>query len=64
MFGSSLITKGKGLAFSKYGTEAERVVAPYLFDDSVKVMSSFEMNKIASLTYGEKCCEDIFDLLA
>jgi len=47
MFGSSLITRGKGLAFSKYGTEAERVVAPYLFDDPVQVMSSFEMKHLS-----------------
>ena len=64
MFGSSILTKGKGIAFSKYGSEGERIVSPFLFDDSVKIISSFDMNKIASLSYGEQMCEDIFDLLS
>lgn len=63
MFGSRLITLGKGVALSNYGNEAQRLVAPYLYDDSVQLMSSFEMNKIASLTYGDECCDQIFELL-
>jgi len=63
MFGSSIITKGKGAALTKYGSEIERTLAPYLYDDSVQVMTSFEMNKVASLTYGEECCDQIYDLL-
>ena len=59
-----LITKGKGVALSKFGSEAERALAPYLYDDKVQAMSSFEMNKIASLTYGEHCCDNIFELLS
>ena len=64
MFGASLIGKGKAVALRNYGqNEAERALGPYLYDDDVQVMSSFEMNKFASLTYGTQVCIDLFNLM-
>jgi ENTH domain len=45
------------------GTEAEKRLATLLFDDGIQVLSTFEMNQIASLSYGDETCEQIFDLL-
>lgn len=45
------------------GTEAEKRLANLLFDDGIQVLSTFEMNQIASLSYGDETCEQIFDLL-
>lgn len=45
------------------GTEAEKRLAVLLFDDGIQVLSTFEMNQIASLSYGDETCEQIFDLL-
>lgn len=63
MFGSAIMSKGKGAALQNYGNEAERAMAKTLYDDNVQVMSSFEMNKYASLTYGAQVCMDVFNLL-
>jgi hypothetical protein len=45
------------------GTEAEQHLANFLLDENVQVLSSFELNQIASLTYGEMVCDQIFELL-
>jgi ENTH domain len=45
------------------GTETEKRLASLLFDETIQVMSTFEMNQIASLSYGDEPCEQIFDLL-
>jgi hypothetical protein len=44
-------------------SQAERELQPLLVDDDIQVLSSFEMNKVASLTYGELVCDDIFELI-
>ena len=43
-------------------SQAEKELRPLLFDDGCQVLSTFEMNKIASLTYGELVCDEIFEL--
>jgi len=45
------------------GTEAEKRLSGLLFDDHMHVLSSFEMNSIASLSYEDQTCEQIFDML-
>ena len=45
------------------GTETERRLGTMLFDDSVQVLSTFELNQIASLTYGDESCDQIFEML-
>jgi hypothetical protein len=47
----------------KDGTETEKRLANLLFDDALQVLSTFDMNQIASLSYGDEPCEQIFDLL-
>jgi len=44
-------------------SQAEREVQPLLVDEGIQVLSSFEMNKIASLTYGDIVCDEIFELI-
>lgn len=47
----------------KDGTETEKRLANLLFEDALQVLSTFDMNQIASLSYGDEPCEQIFDLL-
>jgi len=50
--------------YKKNGTEPQRILGSYLYDDTRHVLSSFDMNKIASLTFGnEAVCNEIFDML-
>lgn len=44
-------------------SQAEKELGPLLLDDGCQVLSTFELNKIASLTYGEIVCDDIFELI-
>ena len=45
------------------GTETEKRLAVVLFDESVQVLSTFELNQIASLTYSNETCDQIFEML-
>lgn len=52
------------------GTEAEQKLASLLYDDNIQVISSLELNQMASFTYHEKSltggkdlCEKILDML-
>lgn len=44
-------------------SKAEKELRPLLFDDGCQILSSFELNKIASLTYGDIVCDEIFELI-
>jgi hypothetical protein len=44
-------------------TPAERQIRALLFDECVQVLSSFEMNQVASLTYGDLVCDQIFEMI-
>lgn len=48
MYASSVIARGKA---ALQGTEIEQRLAVLLYDDAVQVISSFELNQLASLTY-------------
>lgn len=44
-------------------SQAEKELRPLLLDDGCQVLSSFELNKIASLTYGDLVCDEMFELM-
>ena len=68
MFGAtSVFTRGL-VALS--GTEVEKKLAELMYDDNIQVISSLELNQIASYTYhetsiagGKDLCEKILDML-
>lgn len=43
--------------------ETERVRRLLLLDEQVLVISTFELNKVASLTYNELVCDDLFEVI-
>jgi hypothetical protein len=50
MYTSSVIARAKA---ALQGSETEQRIAVLLYDDSIQVISSFELNQLASLTYHE-----------
>lgn len=60
MYPASLVLKGKA---SLSGSEAQVKLSELLLDEAMQVISSFELNQIASLTYGEIVCDEIFEFL-
>mmetsp|Transcript_18888 Transcript_18888/g.31231 ORF Transcript_18888/g.31231 Transcript_18888/m.31231 type:complete len:606 (+) Transcript_18888:121-1938(+) len=52
-----------GLLNAKVLSEAEKRLAGLLFEETQQVLSTFEMNQIASLSYEDETCEQIFDML-
>ena len=54
---------GRSFHYQNFGTEGQRIVAKYIFDDSIQIMSTFEMNRFASLTYGDVVRDQMFDML-
>ena len=55
-------TKGKSAAIQTFGTDAQRVLVSLLFEDNVQIISSFDLNKIASLTYSDDVRDELFDV--
>lgn len=60
MYPASLVLKGKA---TLSGSDAQVKLAELVLDDIIQVISSFELNQIASLTYGDTVCEEIFEFL-
>lgn len=44
-------------------TPAEKQLRPLLFDEAIHVLSTFELNQMASLTYNDVTCDDMFELI-
>eukprot|EP00536_Pseudo-nitzschia_multiseries_P005949 jgi/Psemu1/296060/fgenesh1_pm.121_\ len=44
-------------------TPAEKQLRPLLLNECIQVLSNFEMNQIASLTYNDLSCDGIFELI-
>ena len=44
-------------------SQAEKELRPLLLDEGCQVLSTFELNKLASLTYGDLVCDDIFEFI-
>lgn len=59
---SGILTKGKAATVKAFGTDSQKIVVDMLFEDGVQVISSFDMNKVASLTYVEDIMEEIFEV--
>jgi len=47
----------------KVMSPAEKQLRPILFDEGIQVLSNFELNQIASLTYNDITCDEIFELI-
>jgi ENTH domain len=65
MYTSSVIARGKA---ALQGSETEQRIAVLLYDDTVQVISSFELNQLASLTYHDSSSvitsqQDMTDIL-
>jgi hypothetical protein len=60
MFSSSVLARGRA---HLQGNDTEQKLAALLHDDAVQIISSFELNQIASLTYGMSVCDQIFEIL-
>jgi ENTH domain len=43
--------------------EAKQKLQSFLFDETKQILSSFELNQIASLTYGEEVCDAVYEVL-
>eukprot|EP00551_Chaetoceros_affinis_P010594 CAMPEP_0203668884 /NCGR_PEP_ID=MMETSP0090-20130426/5400_1 /ASSEMBLY_ACC=CAM_ASM_001088 /TAXON_ID=426623 /ORGANISM="Chaetoceros affinis, Strain CCMP159" /LENGTH=672 /DNA_ID=CAMNT_0050533439 /DNA_START=292 /DNA_END=2310 /DNA_ORIENTATION=- len=46
-----------------FGSETQRIIASMIYDDDVEVLTTFDMNRIATLTFGDEVCGEIFDVL-
>jgi hypothetical protein len=57
------VGRGKAASFRNKGSDGQRIVAYYIFNDSIEIMNTFEMNRFASLSYSENVCNEIFDML-
>jgi len=44
-------------------TPAEKQLRPILCDENIKVLSTFELNQVASLTYNDVTCDGIFEFI-
>lgn len=58
-----ILSKSRSIMSRSLGSETQRIVASMIYDDGVEVLSSFEMNRIATLTFGDEVCGEIFDVL-
>jgi hypothetical protein len=47
----------------RFGSEIQNLLAQMLFNDDVNVLTTFDMNRIASYTFGDMVCGEIFDVL-
>ena len=46
-----------------FGSETQRILADMIYDDEVEVLTTFDMNRIATLTFGDEVCGQMFDVL-
>ena len=55
-------TKGKSAAIQTFGTDAQRILVSLLFEDRVEIISTFDLHRIASLTYSDTVRDELFDV--
>ena len=58
-----MIASFDGITGIQKETPAEKQVKALLFDEAIQVLSTFELNQVASLTYGELVCDQIFEII-
>jgi len=57
------IQKSRTFMNKNFGTESQGILASMIYDDDVEVLTTFDMNRIASLTFGDEVCGELFDLI-
>lgn len=60
---AGILNKSRILMAKQFGTETQNILSQMLFDDYATVLTTFDMNRIASLTFGDVVCGEIFDVL-
>ena len=58
-----ILNKSRTLLARRFGSEIQNLLAQMLFNDDVNVLTTFDMNRIASYTFGDMVCGEIFDVL-
>ena len=58
-----ILNKSRTLLARRFGSETQNLIAQMLFDDDVNVLTTFDMNRIASYSFGDTVCGEIFDVL-
>lgn len=58
-----ILNKSRSIMTKSFGTETQRILASMIYDDEVEVLTTFDMNRIATLTFGDEVCGEIFDVL-
>jgi len=53
----------KHLGTKLTGSEAQKKVGAYIYDDKVTGATSFDMHNIAALTFGETQCQEVFAII-
>jgi hypothetical protein len=48
---------------TQHSSQAVKQLRPILTDDNIRVLSSFDLNSIASLTFNDKTCDDMFEYI-
>lgn len=60
---AGLLNKSRMLMAKQFGTETQTILSQMLFDDNANVLTTFDLNRIASFTFGDVVCGEIFDVL-
>jgi hypothetical protein len=58
-----LLNKSRTLVARRFGSETQNLVAQMIFNDDVNVLTTFDMNRVASFTFGDRVCGEIFEML-
>jgi hypothetical protein len=58
-----ILNRSRTLLARRFGSEIQNLLAQMLFNDDVNVLTTFDMNRIVSYTFGETICGEIFDVL-
>ena len=59
----SIMNKSRTLIARRFGSETQRILADMLYNDDVNVLTTFDMNRVASYTFGDSVCGEIYDVL-
>jgi hypothetical protein len=58
-----ILNKSRSIMTKTFGSETQRILADMIYDDEVEVLTTFDMNRIATLTFGDEVCGQMFDVL-
>mmetsp|Transcript_11510 Transcript_11510/g.21513 ORF Transcript_11510/g.21513 Transcript_11510/m.21513 type:complete len:551 (+) Transcript_11510:787-2439(+) len=60
---AGILNKSRILMAKQFGSETQNILSQMLFDDNATVLTTFDLNRIASFTFGDVVCGEIFDVL-